>query len=327
MKKIIALMLAAIMALGILAVGCSEEAAQNDVQTEVTAEKMNIAALSGPTGIGMAKLASDGKENGKYDVVFASAPDEITGLITTGEVDVACVPTNLAAALYAKTNGQVKVTAVTTMGVLYILDKTGEVKSIADLAGKTIGATGQGSNPEYILNYILENNGLAVGTDVTVNYYAEHAELASLMISGEVDIAMLPVPFAVQAQAKADVKNVINLQDEWNKVSDTALAQGVVIVRSDYIENNKAQFDAFLDDLKASTDYAVTNVDETAQLCGELGIISADVAKNAIPYCNLTFSEGAEMKDTVSAFLDVLFKANPKSTGGSMPGDDFYYAR
>ncbi len=326
MKRIIALMLAAVMALGIFA-GCAQEPVQTPADDTQPAVPMNVVALSGPTGIGMAKLAADGKENGKYNVTFASAPDEITGLIVNGEVDVACVPTNLAAALYAKTNGSISVTAVTTMGVLYLLDKTGEIESIADLEGKTVGATGQGSNPEYILNYILAENGLTVGENVNVNFYGEHAELASLMISGEVDIAMLPVPFATQVEGKIEGINVLNLQDEWNKVCDTALAQGVVIVRNEYLENNKEQFDAFLDDLKASTEYAVNDVEGAAQLCGDLGIIAQEVALKAIPYCNLTFSEGAEMKATVSAFLQVLFDANPKATGGSLPGDEFYYAR
>lgn len=329
MKRIISLMLAAILALSICAAGCAQEAPQTTTQNDdgKNVVPMNIAALSGPTGIGMAKLASDGKESGEYNVTIASAPDEITGLIVNGEVDVACVPTNLAAALYAKTNGSVSVAAVTTMGVLYMLDKTGEIENIADLEGKTIGATGQGSNPEYILNYILEKNGLTVGENVTVNFYAEHAELASLMISGEVDIAMLPVPFATQVEGKIEGINVINLQDEWSKVCDTELAQGVVIVRNEYLENNKEQFDAFLDDLKASTDYAVNNVEETAEICGNLGVIAQEVAVKAIPYCNLTFSEGEDMKATVSSFLQVLFDANPKATGGSLPGDDFYYAR
>ena len=59
-------------------------------------------------------------------------------------------------------------------------------------------------------------------------------------------------------------------------------------------------------------------------------IISVDtskaaVAKVAIPNCNLTYMDGDEMKAAIQGYLQVLYDANPKSVGGSMPDDGFYY--
>lgn len=289
-------------------------------------EKVNVAALKGPTGISMAKLAADGAESGQYNVTFAGAPDEIVGLITTGEVDVACVPTNLASTLYNKTNGGIRVCAVTTLGVLYLLDTTGDISSVADLKGKTIGATGEGSNPEYILNYILEQNGLKAGEDVTVEYYAEHSELASLMLSGDIKTAMLPVPFATQVQMKLEGVNVVDLQAEWAKVASTEIAQGVIITTAKFAEEHKDALDRFLADFRDSTDFAVNSAAEASAIIEQLGIIaSAALAQKAIPSCNMVYIDGEKMKATVSDFLGVLYAANPKSVGGAMPGDDFYY--
>ena len=324
MKKLISIILAAAMTVGICLSGCTSESG-NAASQDNGDTGMNILALSGPTGIGMAKLASDGSESGDYNVTFVSAPDAITGQIVTGEAVAACVPTNLAATLYAKTNGKIQVAAVTTMGVLYILDKTGTVNSISDLAGKTMGATGQGSNPEYMLDFILEKNGLEPGKDVKIEYYGEHAELASQMIAGNVDIAMLPVPFATQVQAKLDGIKSIDLQAEWSKVCDTEPVQGVVIIRTDFAQSHPEKVEKFLSDLKASTEYAVSDIDGAAQLCEKFSIVAGDVAKSAIPYCNLTYIDGEEMKQTVSSFVDMLFSADPKATGGSVPDEGFYY--
>lgn len=286
------------------------------------ARTVKVAALSGPTGIGLAKLAKDGQESGAYDVRFVGSPDEITGLLTTGEVDAACVPTNLASVLYNKTGGEIRTAAVTTLGVLYIIDASGEVQSISDLAGKTIGATGQGSNPEYILDYVLEKNGLA---DVTVEYYAEHAELASRMLAGDVEIGMLPVPFATQVCGKLEGESVVDLQAEWAKVADAPVAQGVLVCAKKFADEEPELLAKLLEDGKASSDFANGDIPAAAQIVEELGVLpSAALTEQAIPSCNITFVTGDEMKPLVGDFLTVLFEANPKAVGGKLPEEDFY---
>lgn len=314
-RKFIALLLAAVMLVAMTACAGS-----------TPTEPLNVYALKGPTGVSMAKLAVDASGSDLYNVNFAAAPDEISGKIIKGEVDIACVPTNLAAVLNAKTEGGVKVAAVTTLGVLYLLDTSGTINSVADLKGKSMGATGQGSNPEYILNYILEKNSLT--DEVTVNYYADHAELASLMVAGTVTTGMLPEPFVTQVKAQlGDAVNVIDLQAEWSTLTEgVELAQGVIVVRSEVLENNEKAVEQFLADFKASSEFAVTDIDTTAQYCEQLGIIAkAAVAKQAIPRCNITCVTGDEMKTSVNAFLQVLFDANAQSVGGAMPSDEFYY--
>jgi NitT/TauT family transport system substrate-binding protein len=342
-KKITSLTLAALLFLS-AASGCGTSKAESSSTPAASvpassatssAEKTTIrlATLKGPTGLGMLKLMSDndaGSSANKYEFTLVSAPDEIVSKITTGEIDAAAVPTNLAATLYNKTNGKIQMAAVNTLGVLSVVTNGENITSIKDLKGKTVYSSGQGSTPEYALNYILSQNGLEVGKDVTVEYKAEHAELATLLISGKAKIAVLPEPFVTQVLTKnKDVKIALDVTEEWNKVAGdkSVLTMGCLIVRKDFAEKNKDAFNKFLDEYKASSEFTNPSVEQAADLSEKYDIMPAAVAKKAIPNCNIVYLDGSEMKTKIPDFINVLFKANPKSVGGKLPGDDFYYEK
>ncbi|MFU0833160.1 MAG: Sulfonate/nitrate/taurine transporter substrate-binding protein [Oscillospiraceae bacterium] len=314
----------------------STGASADDANSSQTDEKtvIRVAGLKGPTGLSMVKLMSDSKDGtASEDVQFTivSSPDEIVAKLSSGEVDVAAAPTNLAAVLYNKTNGGVRLMAVTTLGVLYVLTADGEsVQTVSDLKGKTIYATGQGATPEYAFNYILRQNGLEPGKDVTVEYKSEHSELASLMIADKAQIAVLPEPFVTQVLAKNDSAEIaLDLTEEWNKAAGekSVLTMGCLVVRKEFAQEHKAALNAFLDDYKASAEYTNSNPEQAAQLSEQFGIMDSDIAEKAIPNCAITYLDGAEMKAKIPEFLNVLYQANPKSIGGKMPADDFYYQK
>lgn len=286
-------------------------------------EPVNVAALVGPTGMGLAYMMQDMQD--RYSVELFTAPDQVTAKIINGEVDIAAVPINLASVLYKKTEGKINVIAINTLGVLYVLENGNTINSIADLAGKTIWSTGEGSTPEYILNYLLDANGLT--DSVKVEYIADNAELIAKLADGSAEVALLPEPHVSIATAQNEtVRVALKVNDLWAEKNDTELVQGVYIVRADYLAEHKAQVDAFLKDAETSANKVVTEEDAAAVVVAQ-GIIGKEpIAKRAIPNCNITLITGAQMKANVSAMLQVLFDANPKSVGGAMPGDDFYYA-
>lgn len=308
----------------------SQEAASQAPKTEV-----KVAALKGPTGISMVKLMQDndaGKSANRYDFTLAGAPDEIVGKITTKEIDIAAVPTNLAATLYNKTQGNVQVLAINTLGMLSILETGDTVHSVADLKGKTVYASGQGSTAEYILRHILVKNGLDPDVDVTIEWMSEHSEIAAQAAAGKIGLCMLPEPFVTTTLSQAQgMRTALNLTAEWDKIyeaQDTPqpLTMGCIIVRKDWVQANKEALSAFLTEYKASAEYVNTNLEETAALCETYTLIpKAQVAKQAIPNCNIVYLDGVQMKTSLQTFYNVLFAANPKSIGGAMPGDDFYY--
>ena len=313
MKKIIAIAIC-IMMLAACMTACT--AAPKEQTTDI-----RIAALKGPTGMGMVKLIGD--EYPHYIVSIEASPDALTPRFISGDVDVAAVPINLASVLYNKLEGDVVVLAVNTLGVLYILENGNEISSFADLNGKDVYATGQGSTPEYILNYLMEKNGVSAN----VEYVGEHAALATMLTEGQAQIGMLPQPNVTAAMSGSEsLRIALDLTEEWNKVSDTKLVQGVLIARKSFAEANKEAIELFLRDYEQSANFVNSDIDAAAKLIAEAEILPKEgLAKKAIPTCNITFISGRDMKAAVSGMLGVLFEANPKSIGGTLPGDDFYF--
>lgn len=293
--------------------------------------EVSVAMLKGPTGIGAAKLMADSDAGATaldYDFTVAAAPDELTGKIINGELDIAAIPTNLAATLYNKTEQGIKMVALNTLGVLYILENGSSVQSMADLRGKTIYATGQGANPEYVLNYLLAQNGLTPGEDVTIEWKASD-ELTTLMAGGEIDLCMLPVPAATGVlMQNQEVCAALDLTQEWDHaVSDgSILTMGCVVVQSRFAEEHPELVETFLQEYAASIDYVIHNPDEAAELVAQYGITpKAAIAKAAIPQANLVCITGREMHEGIDGYYEVLYQADPKSIGGAIPDDAFYY--
>lgn len=325
LKKIITWALAAILSCTAF-VSCSSES------EETLDRDLKVYALKGPTGMGMAKLMSDndaGNAANNYDFTIASSPDEVTAEIIKGNYDIAALPTNLASVLYNKTEGNIRVAAVNTLGVLYILENGDTVQSLEDLNGKDLYATGQGSTPEYILRYVLETNGI----ECNITYLAEHSELATQMISGDVTIGMLPVPNATTVLAQTEARTAIDLTEEWEKAAEkngdsSSLYMGCVIINPNLIEESPATVDAFLEEYAASVQYVNENIDDASTLIESYGIVpKAAIAKKAIPDAHMVCITGEEMKTGLSGFYNVLFGFDPTSVGGALPADDLYYIK
>jgi NitT/TauT family transport system substrate-binding protein len=287
-----------------------------------------VMTLKGPTGVTMAKMIDDNTKTNDYQFRLVSNPDEIVAALTSGEVDMAAMPTNLAAKLYAKTEGDIEMVSIIAYGSLYILEAGDSIQSLSDLAGKTIYATGQGSNPQYILEYLLTSAGLVPGVDVNIVYKSEHAELATLMAGGEVEIAMLPEPYVTTVLTKNDaVRIALDFNEEWNAVNDGELTMSCVAANREFVAAHPEAVAAFLADLADSVAFALDDTEATAALCAEHGIIeNAAIAEAAIPKMGLTMITGAEMAPAVSGYLTVLFNADPASVGGALPDAAFYYA-
>lgn len=379
MKRILALILTAAMAVGVLA-GCggkdaADTTAATDVKTTAAAETeaagteaakengaggetataaenattaaaetegtadggvtIRVGALKGPTAMGMVKLMDDaeaGKTKNQYEFTIAAAIDEITPKIVQGQFDIAAMPANVSSVLYNNTDGAVSVLAINTLGVIYIVETGESIQSVADLKGKTIYASGKGATPEYALNYVLKENGIDPEKDVTIEYKSEHAECAAALAEAEDGIAMLPQPFVTTAQAKNDkIRIALDMTEEWDKVQTgedkSALLTGVVVVRNEFLQAHPEAVAAFMDAYKASTEYVNANIEDAAALIEKYDIIPAAVAQKALPYCNITFIEGEEMKTQLGGYLGTLAEQNADAVGGKLPDEGFYYLR
>ena len=295
---------------------------------------VRVATIAGPSGIGMVRLMEqDAEEATDNDYTFTvdTSAQNVASLVISGQVDMACVPVNLAATLYNKTEGNIRLLAVYTLGMLHILENGTTVESIEDLAGRTLHVSGEGALPEYVIKYILDAYDLT--DDVPLELYADHDELAALAAAGEVDLCMLPEPkvTAVLAQNE-DLRLALDVTDVWeaaaarNGQDGSQLAMGGVIVNATFLEEHPDAVDAFLAEYEESIDYAVNNVTETSLLVEEYGIMpKAAVAAQAIPNCNIVYIDGADLPGVVDGLLQALYAYNPQSVGGELPGTDFYH--
>lgn len=323
MKKIVSLLLALVLALSLAACAATQTKPYESVN-------IRLGGLKGPTSMGMAKLLDDA-ENGRtantYTFTMAPSVGELTPQLIKGELDILAVPVNVASILYNQTQGAVQLLAASTLGVLYITEKGGEtVTDVRSLAGKTLYATGKGATPEYALTYLLAQNGLTLGEDVTVEWKSEPSEIVALMAQEEHAIAMLPQPFVTVAQGKLEgLRVALDLSAQWDALGlDSRLITAGLLVRKAFADEHPEAVAKFLEEYAASTDYANSNPAETAALVEKLGIVNAAVAEKALPKCNLVCITGAEMKTAVSGYLQTLYDLKPEAVGGAMPDDGFY---
>ena len=314
MKKFLAILLSLIIIIG--ATACSK--------TKKTGVTVNIGVLKGPTGMSAAWLMDQNDQKlsaNEYNFTVAGTPDAITGQLINGDMDIAALPTNAISALYNKTEGKISVLGVNALGVLYILENGNSINSVSDLAGKTVLASGKGSTAEYMLNYILEKNGVIA----EIVWAAEHSEAATLALKGDYDIVMLPEPFVTNVTAKSDAFRVaLDLTEEWEALGNGELTMGGIAVRTAFLEEHPDAVKAFVDEYGKSVAFTNSQPEDAAKLIAKYEIAAEEVAKNAIPRCNIVWLHGKDYKAVLENFLGVVYNANPAGIGGKMPGNDFY---
>lgn len=321
-KRICAVILTAILGLSAVLTGCSEKKDE-----DVT---IRIGSLKGPTSMGLASLmdrSEKGEAGQAYAFTMAAAADEINAAFLKGDLDIVLIPANVAGVLYNRTEGQIAVLNVNTLGVLYLLENGDSVQTVSDLQGRTVCLPGKGTTPDYALQYLLTQNGLSAD-DVDLQYKTEAAEVISAMAEDPQALGLLPQPAVTTACMQNEALRIaLDLTEEWDRVSeDSSLVTGVTVVRREFLEEHASAVQAFLSDQAESAAFANEHVEEASELVAALEIVpKAPIAAKAIPYCNITCMTGEEMKTALSGYLSVLAEQNPEAVGGALPGDDFYY--
>lgn len=297
-------------------------------------EKMDVrvAGLKGPTSMGLLFLQeknANGEAQENYEFNMMTAADEILPLMIKGEMDIALLPANVASVLYNKTNGEVTVININTLGVLYMVSGDEEIKEPKDLAERTIYLTGKGTTPDYVLHYILKENGLT-GEDCTLEYKSEATEVAAVLAENPDAVGLLPQPFVTAACAQNEALSVVmDMTQEWEAVqgeNGSSLVTGVTVVRNEFLQEHEEAVKTFLAEHKESTEEINKDAAYGATLAVEAGIVAKEpIAQKAIPQCNITYIDGNEMKQALEGYLSVLYEQNPEAVGGKMPEDSFYY--
>lgn len=341
-QKVFAVMMSIVLCMALFT-GCGkavEETRNNVTETadseaevsETETGNIRVGSLKGPTSMGLVYLMSQseaGEAEGSYTFTMAAAADELLPKMVSGELDIVLVPANVASVLYHKTEGGVSVLDINTLGVLYMVSGDDSIQTMGDLKDKTIYLTGKGTTPDYVLQYLLTENGLTID-DVSLEYKSEATEVAAVLKDNPTAIGVLPQPFVTAACMQNEALSIVmDLTAEWSAVQGeggSSLVTGVTVVRNDFLAENPVAVTIFMEEHKASAAYANGNVEAAAELVAAYGIVEkAPVAAKAMPYCNITYIDGADMQAALSGYLEVLCEKDASSIGGGLPADDFYY--
>lgn len=306
---------------------------------------IRIGYMQGPTGMGIAKLIHDNGSvsgNEKYEFVKFEDAQKATAALLSGSIDLACLPTNTAATLYNTKNGAVQALALNCLNSLYLMTKSGsEITSFAELEGKTVYTIANGT-PKILLEYLLNELGVSatVKTTATVNGnekdLVQPSDLAQAMITGSVDIALVPEPVATSAPLQIASQNKeysytvsLDLKNVWSQCSDTPIAMGCIVGNTEFIKNNKNAVNSFLNDYKSSIEFISNsaNSELAADYIVEAEVLgAAGPAKKSLKNLGdqIAYYDGTAMREILSSFLAVL---NPGVIGGKLPDEGFYYEK
>ncbi|MBO5335682.1 MAG: ABC transporter substrate-binding protein [Lachnospiraceae bacterium] len=291
---------------------------------------VRVGSMKGPTSMGllfMMEAAEAGECENDYAFTMTTAADELLPMVIKGELDIALVPANVASVLYNKTEGQISVIDINTLGVLYMVSGDSTISEITDLKGKTIYLTGKGTTPDYVLQYILAGNNLS--GECTLEYKSEATEVAAVLAENPNAVGLLPQPFVTAACAQNEALSVIfDMDEQWSKIQggNSSTVTGVTVVHNDFLKENEEAVKTFLEEHAESVKAINEDVAKGATLAVEAGIIAKEpIAKKAISNCNIVCITGNEVKERLSAYLNVLFEQSPEAVGGKLPGEEFYY--
>lgn len=291
---------------------------------------IKVGALKGPTAIGLMKVMDDfdnQKTDLNYSIEIATAADELLPKMIKGDLDIALVPANVSAILYNKSEGNIKVIDINTLGVLYGVSGDDTIKSFLDLKGKTVYITGQGNTPDYVTQYLLKANNVDIA-EVNIEYKSEATEVAALLKEHPENVGILPQPFVTACCVQNEnLKVVLDLTKSWDEINNgSKLVTGVTVARKDFILEHEALVKSFLKAHKESSLFVNENPDKAASIIVNKGIIEKEaIAMKAIPACNITFIDGTDMKNALSGYLNILYEMDKATVGGKLPDEGFYY--
>lgn len=292
-------------------------------------EEVNVAALNGPSGIGMAYLfeTNPDLEGVKSNFEVVASADVLLPKLLKGEVDIGILPPNAAAKVYNKNKGAIVMGAIVGEGMLSIVSTDDSVNSLADLKGKTLTVAGQGATPEYMIRYLAAKEGISLegGKDgIELDFSIPNAEIAAALAAGKIKNALVPEPFATVACTNAkNCRRAVNIQELWGKDN---FPMTVVVINakfaSEYPETVQSFLDAYKDSIYWTNKYPVA----AGALVEKhtLGL-KAMIAAKAIPNANFTFTYGKDSKAKIESLLSVFLDFAPEAIGGKLPDNKFYF--
>lgn len=338
MKKIISLLILTFVVISMFS--CVQH--NNDGSENDNSYVVKVGYLTGPTGIGMAKLIHDNStDDSKYNFelfVGAEAQNNAFMKLVNKEIDIICVPTNFAATKYNKQTDEFKVLAINCLNSLFVICNNNEssIDSFDDLEGKNVYTCLQGT-PRLILQHLVNefNLNVTIKTEIGGKTITTPDELKAVLVdetfNKDIDIAVCPEPIAtvVSSQTKNYYNVKVDLSDAWDTISDTPIAMGCIIASDDFIANHKAALDTFLEEYKSSIEFMSSpeNNETASNYIAETKILAnSAMASKALLNLgdSISYIDGEDMK---AVLINVFNVFGNNAIGGKVPDDEFYYRK
>lgn len=291
---------------------------------------VRIGTLRGPTSVGMAPLLAEperlrpdsGRPVDVRPTVFAT-PDLLVSQILAGEIDIAALPTNLAANLHNRGAG-LQLLAISGGGVLYVVADT--PLGWEDLQGRTIHTLARGATPDILFQALAREQGLEPGEDFTIQYSADQTELAQQLIAGRVNLAVLPEPFVTRViQANSRLQVAMDLGVTYREIyGGETYPMTALTVSTSFADHHPEVLAEFARAYREGLTWFANNREEGARAAAERVGIPATVIVDAFERLNLIFIPAGEAGNEVDQFLRIFYAFNPRTIGGELPGDAFY---
>lgn len=306
-----------------------EELVQEEQITPPQFEDVSFDILvpSGSTAMSVAHFTATKPELGDH-VTYSVNPyvqgsDPLVAAFTSETSQVIVAPTNLGATLYQK-EVPYQLVATLVWGNLYLISN--EELTFDDLSGRKITAFGQGSTPDIVLQTILREKGLL--DSVEIEYLASVSDVQSMFAAGEIDVAVIAEPSLSVLKTKVDAVNVVvDFQEQWGELYGvTSYPQASLFVHKDLINNHSEVIEPLLAQIETSVDFANQSPAEMAKEAVETGLeIPEPIIVASTSNSNLIFKTAEEAKDEIQLYLEKLYEFDPKTVGGNLPDDNFYY--
>lgn len=293
---------------------------------------LRIGTITGPTGIAMAKLIDDSYlgENAKVTYDMEANAQLLPAKLLKKELDIAFVPTNMAAIVYNKSKGDVVLLSTNIWGLLSVVTTDPNVKTWNDLKGKQIDIFGQGATPEIAFKALAEDHKLDIKKDLQYKMaYDTPATLVAAMASGNTKdgIAVLAEPFTSMVLAKnKNARVLFDVQTEWKKSYNLGFPMSSLVVRKAYLEEHPEIVAAFVREFSYNLTYANANPKVMGELVRKMPELpfEADVVASSIPRSDFKYVSAESAKPALEKYLKVLYDFDPQTVGGKLPAGDFY---
>ena len=317
MKKISTLILTIILVVNLT--GCS------------LSKDVRVKTYNGLPAISICKLIKEEeniKSSYKTSYTIENNDKKLLESLNKKEVDIALVPTDMAAKVYNK-NSSYQIFASIGQGSYYLVTSDPEVRGFnSTLINKEIAIAGENSMTDNIVKAILKKNNIDE-TLVKFKYTNTVPELVKTLTLGEIYTGIVPETSLTSLLYKhSGLKILASTNDAYENTFDISegYPQFSVIVRKDFAKNNKEYVNKFLFKLKESIEFVNNNPLQAGAYGEELKItIKPRILSKAIKRCNLKFIEIDKFKQNYEYFFDILYNYNNEAVGGTVPDESIYH--